>query len=317
MTIDVPNAPNPAKIALIAYEGVQMSAVLGLTDIMQVANRFAAEVGREQVDAGVFTPRQLPPDVAFDAIVLPPSLSGHRGTADAGLHHWIAERHRQGSILCSACAGAFWLGHAGVLNERPVTTHWALEGEFRAAFPKAQLHPEHLIIDDHDIVTAGGVMAWVDLGLFLIRRHHGAEIVSRTCRQMLIDPSGREQRNYRSFRPRLDHGDDRIRVLQLWMEENAGSELSLPVLAAQAVLPERSLQRRFSTATGMPVSRYIQELRIEKARGLLERTNMPVSAICWKVGYSDSSTFSQLFKSICGIGAKEYRRRFSLKLEQG
>ena len=312
MTITVPDTPNRVKIALLAYEGAQMSAVLGLGDILTVANRYAEEVGMGRVEYAVLQPGDLDGETEFDAVVLPPNLTGGRGDTDQSIHRWIADRHGDGAILCSACAGAFWLGHAGALDGRPVTTHWALEAEFRAAFPRADLHPEHLLIDDHDIVTTGGVMAWVDLGLFLVRRWLGPDVVSRTCRHMLIDPQGREQRNYRSFRPRMDHGDDPIRALQHWMEENAAFDLTLSALATGTGMTERTLQRRFAQATGLPVSRYVQELRIEKARGYLERTAMPVSDICWAVGYTDASAFSRLFRSICGVSASEYRRRFAV-----
>lgn len=313
MTVTVPNTPSGARVALVAYAGVQDSAVYGLGDVLTVANRLAVQAGIAPIRHETLRPGDLTDATGFDAVVLPPNLSGARGREDGVLTDWIAARHRDGAILCSACAGAFWLGHAGVLDGRPVTTHWALEDEFRTAFSRALLHPEHLIIDDHDIVTAGGVMAWVDLGLYLVRRWLGPEIVSRTCRHMLIDPQGREQRNYRSFRPRLDHGDAPIRALQQWMEEHAAEDLALPVLARRAGLSVRTLQRRFPAATGLPVGGYVQELRIEKARGLLERTAMPVSAICWAVGYEDASTFSRLFRSVCGISASEYRRRFAVK----
>lgn len=313
MTLTVPNAPPFVRIALVAYDGVQDSAVFGLGDVLNVANRFAVQPGIGPITHETVRPGNLTDGMQFDAVVLPPNLSGARGSEDGELIDWIAARHRDGATLCSACAGAFWLGHAGVLDGRPVTTHWALEDEFRAVFPRALLHPEHLLIDDHDIVTAGGMMAWVDLGLYLVRRWLGPEIVSRTCRQMLIDPHGREQRNYRSFRPRLDHGDAPIRALQQWLEENAAEDLALPALARRAGLSVRTLQRRFPAATGLPVGGYVQELRIEKARGLLERTTMPVSAICWAVGYEDAATFSRLFRSICGISASEYRRRFAVR----
>jgi len=309
----MPKAPKPARIALIAYDGVQMSAVLGLGDILDVANRFARDLGTEKIRHDVLHPPFMQDEAEFDAVVLPPNLTGARGASDTVLQDWIRARHAAGATLCSACAGAFWLGHAGLLDGRPATTHWALEDEFRAAFPSVQLHPEHLLIDDHDIITAGGVMAWVDLGLSLVRRWHGPDVVARTCRQMLIDPQGREQRNYRSFRPRLDHGDDAIRALQFWIEENAAADLSLPVLAARAAISVRGLQRRFTEATGLSISRYVQELRIERARGLLERSSMPISEVCWAVGYVDTSAFSRLFKSICGTSAGEYRRRFSVR----
>lgn len=311
MTMTVPDTPKWPRVALIAYEGAQMSAVLGLGDILTVANRGAE--GAAPVLHEVLAPDALPDGPGFDAVVLPPNLTGGRGGGADEVHAWIAARHREGATLCSACAGAFWLGHAGVLDGRPVTTHWALEAEFRAAFPRADLHPEHLLIDDHDVVTAGGVMAWVDLGLYLVRRWLGPDAVSRTCRQMLIDPQGREQRNYRSFRPRLDHGDAAVRDLQLWMEENAASDLALPALADRSGMTGRTLQRRFARATDLPISRYVQELRIEKARGLMERTTMPIGEICWTVGYADASTFSRLFRSVCGLSASEYRRRFSVR----
>ena len=311
MTINVPITPKQVSIALVAYEGVQMSAVLGIGDLLDVANRFALETGGRQISYEIVRVRDLPLASKFDAVVLPPNLNRNRGHSDRHLHVWLTDQHRDGATICSACAGAFWLGHAGILDGRPVTTHWALEDEFRATFPNAMLHPEHLLIDDHDIVTAGGVMAWVDLGLYLIKRWSGPDIVSQTCRQMLIDPQGREQRNYRSFRPKLDHADDTIRDVQRWMEKHAASDLTVKLLAQHASLSDRTFQRRFTEATGLTISKYVQELRIEKARGLLERTTKPVSEICWAVGYEDVSAFSRLFKSICGLNAKDYRKRFS------
>ncbi|MEM8564225.1 MAG: helix-turn-helix domain-containing protein [Pseudomonadota bacterium] len=309
----MPNTPFAAQIALIAYRGVQSSAVLGIEDVLLVSNRIASELGSLQIACEILRGCDLPSAQLFDAIVLPPNLSGVRGRKDASLTRWIAEQHREGATVCSACAGAFWLGYAGLLDGRPATTHWVLEEEFRCAFPKVQLHPEQLIIDDHDIVTAGGVMAWVDLGLYLVRRWQGAEVLSRTCRHMLIDPNGREQRNYRSFRPRLDHGDAPIRSLQQWMEQHAAENLSLPALAERSGLSTRTLQRRFRNATGLSIREYLQELRIERAKGLLERTTTPVSEICWAVGYEDTSTFSRLFQSVCGVRATEYRRRFAVR----
>ena len=311
MTKNMPNTPKHVTIALVAYEGVQMSALLGIGDLLDVANRFALALGGKQIGYTIVRVGDLPLTSQFDAVVLPPNLNGKRGQSDILLHAWLTDQHRDGATICSACAGAFWLGYAGILDGRPVTTHWALEDEFRAAFPSAMLHPEHLLIDDHDIVTAGGVMAWVDLGLYLIKRWFGPDIVSQTCRQMLIDPHGREQRNYRSFRPKLNHADDTIRDVQRWMEKNVASDLSVTTLAQQASLSDRTLQRRFTEATGLPISKYVQELRIEKARGLLERTAKPISEICWAVGYEDVSAFSRLFKSISGVSAKDYRKRFS------
>ena len=311
MTKTMRNAPDRRRIVLVAYDGAQRSSILGLQDIFLIANRFAE--GRLEVVCTILEPIHRSSAAArADAVVVPPNLSGARGTEDRALHRWLVDRHDEGATICSACAGAFWLGHAGLLDGRPVTTHWALEDVFSAAFPRARLHPERLLIDDHDIVTAGGAMAWVDLGLLLVRRFLGPEAVSRTCRQMLIEPGGREQRNYRSFRPRVDHGDDAIRDLQRWMEGNAAGDLSLRALASRARMSERSLQRRLKRATGLSPKRYAQELRIEKARGLLERTGKPVAEICWDLGYDDPSAFARLFRETTGLTPGAYRRRFRI-----
>ena len=155
-------------------------------------------------------------------------------------------------------------------------------------------------------------MAWVDLGIHLIGRWLGPTVVSHTCRQMLIDPAGREQRNYRSFRPNMVHKDQTIRSLQLWMEGQAEVDLSVGALALQAGLSERSLHRKFANATGHSVNQYVQELRVEKAKGLLELTALSVNDICWRVGYQDTSAFNRLFKSISGLSPGDYRSRFRI-----
>lgn len=300
------------NLAFIAYEDAQMSAVLGLGDIFDVANRFAPDGGGRAINYQTLAAHDVDNGKVYDAVVLPPNLVGKRGLGESELHRWIKVQHRSGATICSACAGVFWLGYAGVLDGRPVTTHWALEEEFKTAFPKARLHPESLLIDDNDIVTAGGVMAWVNLGVNLVGRWLGPQVLSQTCRQMLIDPAGREQRNYRIFRPNTTHKDAKIRDLQRWMEGHFSADLTLPELAKISALSVRSVQRRFTDATGLPLSQYVQQLRVEKAKGLLERTSMSVSEVCWNVGYQDASAFSRLFKSTSGLSATEYRRRFSI-----
>ncbi len=309
MTVSVPYAP---KIAIIAYEGVQQSALYGLGEMFDVANSHVDEDTGQKIIHRVLLPSSLDGDQSVDAIILPPNLTAARGVGDQSLHRWIRKQHLSGTMMCSACAGSYWLGYAGILDGRPATTHWALEADFKSTFPKVHLSPEHILLDDNDIVTAGGVMAWVDLGVHLIGRWLGPSVVSRTCRQMLIDPTGREQRNYRSFRPNMTHKDQTVRALQLWMEGNAEADLSVGALAPQAGLSERSLHRKFSNSTGHSINRYVQELRVEKAKGFLELTALSVSEICWRVGYQDVSAFSRLFKSISGLTPGEYRHRFKI-----
>tara|TARA_R110002020_G_scaffold187532_2_gene385975 strand:+ start:2252 stop:3184 length:933 start_codon:yes stop_codon:yes gene_type:complete len=301
------------SIAIIAYEGVQDSAVLGLADLLDAANIISARQQGVAIDVQTVRPddysRSQP---RYDAVILPPNRSGARGAEDRELHALLRDWHAAGTLTASVCAGLFWLGHAGLLTSRPVTTHWALEEEFRAAFPEADLQPEHLLIDDNDIVTAGGMMAWVELGMFFVERWQGPDVLTATARHLLIDPGKREQRNYRSFRPNLGHGDETILKLQLWLESHVQDDLGASALEARTRLSGRTFLRRFRAATGLSPNAYVQALRVEKARGLLERTRDPVSAVGWAVGYQDLSAFGRVFRAITGLSAVEYRRRFSV-----
>ncbi len=304
---------NPS-IAIIAYPGVQMSAVLGLEDLFMIANRNVRQHGSRQLAVRQVSRQEMSQPVltTFDALILPPSLEQSRGENHKAIHTWLRAQHAAGALMCSVCAGAFRLGHAGLLQGRAITTHWDLEAEFRDTFPLTRVDAEHLLIDDNDIVTAGGLMAWLNLGFFLVNRWLGPQVVSHTARHLLVDPSGREQRNYRSFIPRLTHGEPAILALQHWLEAHAENDITVETMAARTHLSSRTFLRRFKAATGFTPNVYLQNLRIEKARGLLERTRMPVSEISWKVGYQDASAFSRLFRATTGLTAGEYRNRFGI-----
>lgn len=315
---DQPKTQQTKAIALVVYPGAQMSAILGLMDLFQVANARTGHDGPRMEARMISFPLAAEnADTRFDAIVLPPNLTGARGETDVDIHRWIRSQHAAGAIACSVCAGAFWLGRAGLLDGRPATTHWVLEGEFRAAFPRARLAPELLLIDDHDVVSAGGLMAWLDLGLHIVERWLGPQAVTLTARHLLIDPHGREQRNYRSFRPVFDHGDRAVLALQRWMEGNAGADLGIEALADRSGLATRTFTRRFKAATGLAPSQYVQNLRIERARGMLERTRQSAAEVALEVGYSDFSAFSRIFKAVTGLSASAYRTRFRVPAEPG
>ncbi|MDA7946163.1 MAG: helix-turn-helix domain-containing protein [Hyphomicrobiaceae bacterium] len=303
-----------ASVAIVAYPGAQMSAVLGLTDLFAIANRHASQECGPQLAVSTVTAEadSDPSGASFNAVILPPSLQQSHCLEDMELGKWLRAQHAAGALMCSVCAGVFCLGHAGLLDGRSVTTHWALEDAFRATFPSARLNADQLLIDDNDIVTAGGLMAWIDLGLFIVNRWLGPQVVSATARHLLVDPSGREQRNYRSFRPPRDHGDDVILSLQHWLEGHADAEITVEHMAKRVRLSGRTFLRRFKAATGLTPNSYVQNLRVEKARGLLERTRIPVSEIGWNVGYRDASAFSRVFRATVGLTAGEYRNRFGI-----
>src|SRR5690606_1188294 len=163
----------------------------------------------------------------------------------------------------------FLLGETGLLSKRKVTTHWAYVDLFQSRFPDTYLDADRLIIDDGDIITAGGAMAWTELGLRLGDRFLGSHVMLEAARMLLIDPSGREQCYCSALSRRLTPGDAAVLKVQHWLQATQAKESALPTLAAHAQLEERTFLRRFQKATGMTTTEYCQRLRVGKARELL------------------------------------------------
>lgn len=310
MTFNMQVTPNPPRqLAILNTLGAQQSAIHGIADMFQLLLRLSPDGRPCRVDVHILSEEMLD-DRPLDALIFPPSIEDIAIPSDSRFIPWTRHRHAQGVLTCSVCAGAFWLGHCRLLDHRPATTHWALEARFRADFPKVDLQLDHILIDDHDIITAGGLMAWLDLGLFLTGHWFGPEMVSRLARQLLVDPAGREQRHYSGFRPNRTHGDTAIERAQRHIEAHFSAPLSGPDLASIAGLSPRTFQRRFEAATTYTPANYVQHLRIDKARSAFERAQGSTAEIAWSVGYQDVSSFSRVFKSITGLTPGTYRARF-------
>lgn len=247
------------------------------------------------------------------ALIAPPSLSAEKYTGQGAVHHWIKTQHQQGALICSACAGAYLLAATGLLNGRTATTHWALEKEFSETYPSVQLNTDQLIIDEGDIMTAGGVMAWTDLGLRVVERFLGPAIMLDLAHQLLIEPGRCEQRLFSAFRPELHHGDAAILKVQHWLLTTFTTRVTVEGMAEHAGLTSRTFLRRFCRATGHNPKAYLQLMRVEKARRQLELTSKPVNEIAWSVGYEDPTAFRRVFLKVVGLPPDEYRKRFSVE----
>jgi transcriptional regulator GlxA family with amidase domain len=312
------------EIAIVLYPGAQLACVHGLTDLFSVANRFIRAndafpplaVSHWRCDeAGsqptcIFSTSAIA-DPQLKVVILPPSLEGIPEAEIAQrFAPWLVAHHRAGAVMASICAGAFLLARTKLLDGRTITTHWAHADSFRQSFPAIRLDTDKLVIDDGDLMTAGGVMAWTDLGLKLVDRFLGPSIMGQTARLMLIDPPGREQRYYSAFSPRLSHGDAPILKVQHRLQSTGAKQVSLTALAAEAGLEERTFLRRFRRATGMTATDYCQRLRVGKACEQLQATTQPIATIAWLAGYGDVAAFRKVFMRIVGLTPGDYRKRF-------
>ncbi|WP_185983391.1 GlxA family transcriptional regulator [Aureimonas mangrovi] len=322
-----------AEIGLLIYPDCQLAAVHGLTDLFRIANESTERIEaletadiappfmrvshwRADEDEGKVScvydshpglPHRLSHVIAPPSIISPKNMRPMPAAAA-----WMSERHAQGSTLCSVCAGAFVLAETGLIDGRRATTHWAFASELAARFPTIELAAENLVVDEGDIMTAGGILAWTDLGLTLVERLLGPSVMLATARFLLIDPPRRSQRPFGEFVPRLDHSDEAVRRAQHRIHADGGKGASVAELAASAGLTERTFLRRFVKATGLRPIDYVQEVRIAKAREALELTRQPVDRIAWQVGYSDPAAFRKTFQRITGLTPATFRQRFGI-----
>lgn len=228
---------------------------------------------------------------------------------------WLRRMHRNGADLCSACAGALLLAETGLLDGLDMTTHWAFAPTFRRNFPDINLRLEELLIvagANGEFVSSGAASSWQDLILFLISRHAGPTTAQAIGKFLLYRWDSRSQAPFVPFSPPTDHGDGAIGEVQEWLEATDSDGVSVEEMARRCGLPVPTFNRRFKRATGYSPLRYLQNLRVEKARHLLERTDTPVEQISWEVGYEEPAALRRVFKRITTLSPVEYRRKFRL-----
>ena len=162
------------------------------------------------------------------------------------------------------------------------------------------------------LVMSGAASSWHDLALFLIARALGPASARAVARFYAFQWHAEGLAPYAVFEPRTDHGDAIVLRAQTWLAEHLAADSPVEEMARRSALPQRSFKRRFKKATGMTVIDYVQRLRVEQARGMLEGGEATVDDISWRVGYEDVAFFRRLFKRVTGLTPKEYRRKFQL-----
>lgn len=318
--------PPSLDIGLLLYPGAQRAAVHGLADLFLVASRVAGELGARELppvrisfwqadEAGQLQPTlESPPAVASDlrVLIIPPSLeSAPQGELLERHRASLCQLHGRGTVLASVCIGVFFIAASGLLDGRPACTHWNYVQSLAQRFPHVRIEAQQPLLDDGDIVTSAGLMAWTELGLRLLERFMGATVARETARYLAVDPVAAPLPGA-VFNPRLDHGDEAVLKVQHWLQGNGGQDADLAGMAACAGLEERTFLRRFRAATGLRPTKYCQQVRVGRACRLLEFTRRNVEQIAWGVGYQDPGAFRKVFQRITGLTPSDYRRRFAV-----
>jgi transcriptional regulator GlxA family with amidase domain len=315
------------EIGIVNYSGAQVACILGLTDLFGIASTIAIDQERpgqtalrvthwkaiDNLDANFScvydsAPRGSPRP---RTLIIPPTMVGVDPDIPAGVVSWVRNRHAAGATLVSLCSGTFILAKTGLVDGQSVATHQMCAKPLAKRFPKIVVETNRRIIDHGDIITAGGFLSWVDLGLFLVHKILGPATGAETARFILDSPAAGEARYFTGFAPPRAHGDTAVLKAQEWAHMRDGRGVSLAALATAAGLERRTLLRRFANATGMTPIEYCRRVRIARACELLEGGKISQKQIAQTLGYNDVASFARVFRKAVGSTPGAYRKRFA------
>jgi transcriptional regulator GlxA family with amidase domain len=209
------------------------------------------------------------------------------------------------------------LAEAGLLDGQEATSHWSTVNLFSDYYPDVRLRPERIVSPagpEHRVVTCGGMASWEELALYLIARFSGEAEAVRIAKVFLLGDRSEGQLPFAAMARVRRHEDAAIARCQSWLAEHYDEPHALGRMPELAGLKPRTFARRFRAATGYTPVEYLQTLRVEEAKLLLEGTGESVEAIARTVGYEDAAFFRRLFKRITGVTPARYRQRFGRPL---
>lgn len=320
------------KVTILAFQNAMATTIIGPMDILnqagQLWNRINGESPTPFFDVALATVDGLPakcdnnifiqPHCAINTIeetdlILIAAVANIEKTVKycPEVIPWIRGQFEHGAHVASICTGAFLLAKTGLLDGKSATLHWGFVEPFRQMFPNIDLKPERILIDHGQIYCSAGTNAGLDLSLYLVEKYCGRQVAVQCAKAMVFDMGRRYQTPYADFLFSKNHGDESVLNVQKWIEDNYKNTMDYDRLARDHGMSRRSLERRFKRATGITPLGYLQQLRIEAAKRLIESDSFSLDEVAYAVGYEDLSFFRKLFVRVTGIRPKEYQQRFS------
>jgi transcriptional regulator GlxA family with amidase domain len=311
------------SIALLALPDVQLLDVAGPLDVFAEANaqsgRAAYDLALIATEPGPITTssgRRLlpdlvaPTDTAFDTLLVAGAPRIHEAMVGPDLLPWLSRTAARCRRYGSVCSGAFLLGQAGLLDGRRVTTHWAVADRLAARYPQARVEPDAICLFDGKLRTAAGVTAGLDLALALVEEDEGPEIARRVAAQLVMFfKRGGGQMQFSRRGVSAPTGRSALQEVQRWVAAHPAEDHSIERIAGRAGMSPRHFARLFRTETGLTPAAYVETVRIEAGRRLLETGGVALKQIAAACGFRDADTFRRAFQRRVGTTPAEYRRR--------
>jgi len=218
-----------------------------------------------------------------------------------------------GAEIASMCVGSFFLAEAGLLDGKTATSHWAATGEMQRRFPLVKVQSDRIITDQDGIYTSGGAFSALKLILYIIEKFCGRETALVVSKRYSIDIDYASQAHFAVFSGQRQHEDEEILKSQSYIEEHYASDLSIEQVSALCHTGKRNFIRRFKAATHNTPIEYLQRVRVEAAKKVLENEDCSLDDVMNRAGYEDIKTFRMVFKRLTGLSPRDYRKRYSRK----
>jgi transcriptional regulator GlxA family with amidase domain len=326
-------AKSGRRIGIFVYDGMMALDAVGPADVFGLANIMGRQedpATGPQYDICLVAPTKAPvrtgtgfrivadlslkqANCAFDTLIVPGGYE--QCDADAILaipevNAWLRRAARQSRRVASICTGAVLLAKLGLLSGRRATTHWLFSDHLQANFPAVAVEPDSLWIKDGKIYTSAGITSGMDLALALVEEDLGRRFALELARLLVMflkRPGGQSQ--FSSELISQLASPDRLEDLVDWIREHLGRPLTIEDLADRAKMSPRNFQRVFTRQCGMPPAKFIERLRIERARVIIEDTDLSLAEIARKSGFDSEQRMRRSFKRVLGINPADHADR--------
>ena len=224
---------------------------------------------------------------------------------------WIIGQYKKGADIGSICTGAFLLASTGLLDGKSCSTHWNEASRFKKMFPAVKMVDDKLITDEAGLYTSGGAFSFLHFMIYLVEKYYDRETAIYCSKIFEIDIDRNSQSPFTIFSGLKDHQDEQIKMAQNYIENNLSVKISVEELASKFAIGRRHFDRRFIKATTITPIEYLQKVKVEAAKKLLETSRKTISEVMYEVGYADVKAFREVFRKITRLSPIEYRAHYN------
>jgi transcriptional regulator GlxA family with amidase domain len=314
------------RTVIVAFPQVQSLDVTGPAEVFSLADRASEQPlyrlelvapggGRVRTSSGL----ELVPSGSLedcrgpiDTLILAGGLGTREAAVDEALISWLRLAARRSRRVASVCTGAFLLARAGVLDGRRATTHWAACAALARNYPTIDVQPDPIFVRDGNVYTSAGVTAGIDLALALVEEDLGSRAALAVARDLVLfirRPGGQAQ--FSSSLAGQDADRPSVRELQSWIADHLDADLSVGALAERSFMSQRNFARVFGREVGVTPAAYVSALRLERARTLLETTDLQLEEVARRCGFGTVETLRRVVRRALHVSPSDYRERFA------